>query len=138
MLDVADVSDRLLANCPLLAARVEVGMDVEQAKKRAVNSATALVMDLAEQASPPATVTDVHMQRLTARFGVLIAMPDQRRRDRANGLRAVRQQVRAALLGWVPFDGATDVAYVSGQMSDAKDGVVWWLDVFETLYLERA
>lgn len=138
MLEVMDVCDRLRAQCPLLGNRVEVGMDVEQAKKQAINNATALVMDLAELAEAPATITDVHMQRLGARFGVLLALPDQRRRDRTTGLRALRAQVRAALLGWVPFADATETAFVSGQMNDAKAGVVWWLDVFETHYLERA
>lgn len=138
MLDVIDVRDRLLGLCPLLAPRVEVGMDVEQARKRAINAPTALVMDLAEQAGEPATITGLHLQRVRSRYGVLLALPDQRRPGSAGGLRALRAQVRTALLGWVPFDGASESAFVSGQMSDAKDGVIWWLDVFETTYQERA
>jgi hypothetical protein len=138
MLDVTTVQARLLEACPDLARRVEVGMDVEQAKKRAINAATALVMDLAEQASEPATSTGLHLQRMRSRFGVLLALPDQRRLGAGGSLRAVRGQVRAALLGWVPFEGASETAFVSGQMSDAQAGVVWWLDVFETIYHERA
>lgn len=138
MLDVVDVRDRIQAQCPLFAQRVDVGMDVDQTRQVAINALTATVMDLSEVAESPVAATGLHLQRLASRVGVLIALPDQRRRDKSNGLRAARAQVRGALLGWVPFEGAAELSYVSGQMSDAKDGVVWWLDVFQTSYHARA
>lgn len=130
MIDVNHIRARLSEQCSVLR-QVDIGLNVDQAMQQSVQLARAWVIDLDERADRT-TTTDTS-QIITARFGVLLALPDLRRSDESNSLRDLRLQVRTALVGWA-LDGCRDTTFDSGSLV-AGGPVCWWMDAFRTQYI---
>ncbi len=74
-------------------------------------------------------------QLISVLFGVLIVLETARSAqglDVILELEAVRAQVRAALVGWVPDQGTGEpVTYAGGELVQFQgDGHLWWSDEF--------
>lgn len=109
------------------------GMDLK------TNLPAAYVLPLAEKADPN-QLADGVLQKVGARFGVVIAVSnlrDARGEQAHSGLDPLRSAVIAALLGWAPSDAHDPVEFVSGRILNFADGVLWWQDEFTTAYLLR-
>lgn len=76
-------------------------------------------------------------QLIGVMFGVIYAMPAGRTAmglDAVLALAAVRSQVRAALVGWVPDDDTGEpVTFVGGELLDMPNtrAQIWWADDFQ-------
>lgn len=132
------VEARLQAQCPLLR-QVGGSADLPAAEEALRARPAAFVVPLAERPSDPLLLGDP-VQRLSASVGVVLAVANLRdpRGDAAReDLVAVRQQVRAALLGWLPA-GCLDRLACAGSRLVRLDprGVLWWQDDFLASYLE--
>lgn len=97
----------------------------------------AYVIPLSETAAPAASV-DADRQVVAARHGVVLAIANSRGPrggDAADEIRAARQPVIDALLGWTPPDGWGPVHYAGGRLLRFAGGVAWWQDEFECEFL---
>lgn len=99
---------------------------------------------LAETAAPNEIITLV-MQKVTANFGVVLAVPNTinptglRNAVSSTGqLPALRASVKSSLLGWEPDGNHSPITYVGGRMVQVKGAVVWWQDEFTTDYYIRS
>jgi hypothetical protein len=99
------------------------------------------VIPLADSAAPNSLAGQALSQKVTERFGVVSAVrnvADATGEHSLNDLKNVRAQIKAKLLGWVPNAECEQVTYVAGNLIKLdNDAVLWWLDTFETSYLER-
>lgn len=94
----------------------------------------AFVIPVAETAGPSRLVNAVR-QQVAARIGVVLAIgghADPRGEGAAEDIEAVRKSVRDALLGWAPTADDEPLTFVRGAAVAFKDGVLWWLDEFQS------
>lgn len=95
-----------------------------------------------ERESAPAKVaaSGAHLQRITARVAVLIAVRnyrDPRGGDAMQDLQSRIADVRAALIGWKPDQALTTVDFRDGRLVSFDDAIVWWQESFDCDYLAR-
>lgn len=93
----------------------------------------AFVYPLTDQPAGNSLVGGVD-QRVTVRFGVLLALTNVRRTRAAAlpDLEAIRVAVRTALLNWQPT-GADDVCvFAGGSLRSLDDSILWWQDDYLT------
>lgn len=99
------------------------------------------VIPLADSAAPNSLAGQALSQKVTERFGVVSAVrnvADATGEHALNDLQGVRTQIKSKLLGWVPNAECEQVTYLGGNLVKLdNDAVLWWLDTFETSYLER-
>lgn len=133
-MDLSPVITRLQS---LLTGFKSIGsvVDLDAAIGGVLAVPAAFVMPLAESATALDTLQRTS-QRITSVFGVVLCVSN--RRDSLGAaaladLHSLRNQVRIALVGWIP-DAATaePVHYISGQsMRMDGDGRLWWIDQFD-------
>ncbi len=100
----------------------------------------AYVLPLADTANPNRMLSGAVEQRVSERFGVVLAITNARdaRGARANDdLEAIRAAVITALLGWQPASGYDPVEYGGGRMLALTNYILWWQLEFATAYFER-
>ena len=76
---------------------------------------------LVEDGAAADPVTLRPRQAVTLVYGVWLVCPREQ-------FRRQRQQVRAALFGWVPTEYHEPLAYAKGHTSDLRGDTVWWLE----------
>lgn len=125
----------------------EVGRDVLRAVEGALDLAAldgapqapcAWAIPVGDSAKPSGMATIVS-QMVTEQFAIVIAVKAPNDKTGAKGvdaLGAIRDAVRAALLGWAP-PGREPIEYRGGRLIDLKAGTVWWLDQYVTETLIR-
>jgi hypothetical protein len=128
--------------CPLLK-KVGGSADFGVAETALRNKLpAAFVIPLAEQASPNSSATTLVSQKVNQQFGVILAVSNLRDATGEKALAdlaAVRQQVFAALLGWIPLGERSAMELSGGNLQDMSDQVLWWQDVFNIdTYLRSA
>lgn len=100
----------------------------------------AYVLPLADSATP-SRLHGVHSQMVTARFGVEIMV--KHAGQAASGgpageaLEAVRNEIRAALMGWCPGPEFEPVTYVSGRLVNFEAGLAVWREEYSTRFEQR-
>lgn len=137
MLDLTTVRNRLLSLDGNPLRDVRITGNVELAMQEAVQAPRALLIDLGESFGRNATGAAQVSHMVQVEFGVLLAVPDLARGDQPSVLRAPREFVRRALLGWAPGSddsGLTAIECRRGQLM-AAGPVLWWLDTFATEYI---
>ena len=105
-----------------------------------IQAPAAFVIPSSERAGPSELVQRVS-QRVAFRFAVVLAIQNLRdmQGDAAQtDLDPIRQGVKAALLGWQPDAADSPITFVAGRLVKWADGVLWWLDEFETTYYVRS
>lgn len=126
------VIDRLRAACPslkLVDAIDEVATDAPPAQAPA-----AFVLSVRDRADPNRIASGSHRQRLEETFGVLLVVRNPGGKGQATlELEALKDEVRTALMGWLPGDAWTAAGYRDGSLVDAlPGGVLWWLQTYGT------
>lgn len=129
---LAPAVDRLAAQCPGLR---QVRLALEGALPGAYPSA--YVLPLSETATP-AELHDSDEQRIEARFAVELMV--KHAAQAASGgpaqeeLETLREEIKAALIGWQPGALFTPVAFAAGRLLDFSGGLAVWRDEFTTAY----
>lgn len=80
------------------------------------------------------------IQRVNASFFVALAVSNEgsaQGEGALGDLEPFRDQVKGALLGWVPASSFDPVAYVGGALVSFGDATLVWLDEFKTAYFIR-
>ncbi|MFM2056043.1 MAG: hypothetical protein RLY71_428 [Pseudomonadota bacterium] len=99
------------------------------------------VVPLAERALPPERLGP-HQQQIDQTFGTLLVVANRRDATGAASLvdlKALRGQVRAALMGFVPVPAEGEpCAYVGGRLLKWDDGRLWWSDEWQVATLWRS
>lgn len=97
------------------------------------------VLPMEESASDMAFAGD-NIQRVFAKFAVVLAVSNKADAAGAaavNSIEALRDQVKAALHGW-QAPGSTDcVRFTGGRLLSFSDGVLFWMDEFQTTFYYR-
>ena len=108
---------------------------------KAPRTPAAYVLLASDQPSPPISGSGGYRQRVTGRFGVLIAIRDQRVAQRgtakADELNQRIRELRDALIGW-RHPGATQgfstrLVAPCGVLA-FKQNVIWWQDIYAVEY----
>lgn len=107
--------------------------DLDAILRGPVPTPSAYVIPMTE-AAPPNELIGAFEQAVTVNFGVLLAFANRRDASGAaavSGLKALRDQIAAALLGWVP-DAANGepVNFTGGRLLRFDEGLLWWADEF--------
>lgn len=115
--------------------------NLESARTGKVPAPLISVIPLAETAGPNQFTGTVVQQQTSERFGVVVGVRNVR--DPAGAasmdeLKPVRDEIRAALLGWLPAEGYDTCTYRSGRVLGLQNGVLWWIDEFMTGTLIRS
>lgn len=126
------------------AGLLDVGGAVEYfaARESLKRSPAAFVLPAKDTAAANAFATEEIDQRVTARFGVIIAVKnvrDARGEAAMADLTPLRQAVWERLLGWIAAEGFSPCTYGGGRLLDLDEGaqVLWWVDEFDTDYHVR-
>ncbi|MGE0256931.1 MAG: hypothetical protein AB7N54_20215 [Alphaproteobacteria bacterium] len=109
-------------------------------KVRPAKTPSAWVIPVAERAGPPARATQVAHQRITVRFGIVIAVREisDAVGDKASAaIEPVHLAVVDALVGWRPEGHDSLVAYAGGRIVGFQTGFAWWLAEYETARFHR-
>lgn len=80
------------------------------------------------------------VQRVTGDMAIVCAvrnLTDARGEAAQIDLQALRVNVKAALLGWVPADGHTAIERGAGRLLAFRDGHLWWQDIYRSNYFEK-
>lgn len=132
---LSTVVERLRTACPSLVW-------IELALKSAIptNYPAAFVFPLAE--TPQAnSLASAMIQRVPTHFAVELMVKHTAAAGTggpaAELLEDVRDEVRAALLGWVPLAGVAPLEFAGGQLLDFTAGIATWRDQFSTSYFIR-
>lgn len=119
---------------------IGASVDLDAAIEGVVALPAAFVLPLAESATTQ-DLTGTTGERVTQAFGVMHCLSNRRDSQGAAALAdlvAVRRNLRAALVGWVP-DAATGepVHYTAGRLLRLDgDGRLWWIDEFQLITYE--
>ena len=133
---LAEIEDRLTASAPSLkfvqGAAEFAAIKANPPKNRQPG---ADVLPLRERAGANLVAVNATRQRNTVDFAVVLALgnfADRRGGTASKAMGAVRDEVKAALIGWQPTADMEQIEYSGGAIVDFRDGVVWWQDDFTT------
>jgi len=137
-LDVTPWITRLKDEATLLKQRVDGAAGLPTVKT-AVRTPAAWVIPSAERAAENQLVGG-HSQRVTETVEVITAVrnvKDKRGATAQGEMVPVRRAIKQALVNWSPSADHDPVEFVSGRLLKFGDGVLWWVDRFQTAYYER-
>ncbi len=133
-MNLTPVIDRLKS---LLTGFKSIGsaVDLDAAMGGVVAVPAAFVMPLAESATALDLLQQTS-QRITSLFGVVLCVSNKRDATGAAtlvDLVSLRNQLRNALVGWIPDPATAEpVHFAAGRLMRMDgDGRLWWLDEFE-------
>lgn len=81
------------------------------------------------------------IQHVQASFFVALAVSNEgsaQGEDALGELEPFRNQVKSALLGWIPIVNHDPVSFVSGSLISFNDATLLWMDEFKTAYYIRS
>ncbi|MGK2926111.1 MAG: phage tail terminator protein [Lysobacterales bacterium] len=140
-LDLKPWRERLIAEVPVLRS---VGQAADLAAARAAlrNTPQAFVMSVSDSpVSRAGAGNSVIAQNINATVAVVLLVSNQRAAlegsAAAEDLEAIRRQIWATLIGWIPPGGATAIQYSGGALVDFADSTVLHSDRFTTAYFVR-
>ncbi len=112
------------------------------AREALKRSPAAFVLPAKDTAGPNLFATEEIDQRVTGRFGVMLAVKnlrDAKGEAALNDLTPLRQAVWAKVLGWIPAAGFSPCVFGGGRLFDfdLENQVLWWVDEFDTDYHVR-
>lgn len=132
------VIERLRATVPVLRD-VGTAADFKAVQRLQDFPTPAAYVLLAEEAGEPKAAgnsTGTARQRVGAMFGVVLAVRSYRYAqlaDAADDLQSILDQVRGALVGWVPdLPLARGVQFVTGKVLDSDDTTLLWGEIYST------
>lgn len=133
---LAEIEARLEAMAPALkSVQGAVEFAALKANPPKNRQPAAYVLPLREAAGRNRAAVNAVRQRNEIRFAVVLALgnlSDRRGATASKALKAVRDEVKAALIGWPPTADHEQAEYSGGAVVDFRDGVIWWQDEFAT------
>lgn len=93
-----------------------------------------------EQAAAPEFAGD-NIARVAVSFSIVLAVSNKasaQGEGALGGLEAYRDQVKAALHGWVPAAGYDLVSFSGGRLMPFDNATLFWMDDFKTAYFMRS
>ncbi|MDD5249644.1 MAG: hypothetical protein PHY45_11695 [Rhodocyclaceae bacterium] len=139
-MDLHPIAQRIKTEVPALTAIGLAGDFQSALANLRIQTPAAFVLPGPERAGANEVVGEI-CQRVALRFVVALAVQNLRdmQGDAAQtDLDGIRKALAAALIGWIPPGAVYPVTYSSGRMGKWADGVLWWLDEFDTIYYLRA
>lgn len=136
----ASIILRLREQCPELRL-VGGAAQLESAIEALTATPAAFVLPARESATESPFMDQTVQQEVLAEFAVVIAaanLADDEGAAARESLQAVRDSVRTALLGWTPDDAMSGCEFVSGELAQFKDSLLWWTDSYSTTFLLRS
>lgn len=128
---------QIRARCPSFGGRVAGAVEFRIVpESTALQVPCAFVIPLDEQAEESRAQNAIS-QRLVETFGVVVALSntaDERGQASYRSLHALRGELWAALLGWVPDEGYGAIDFEGGQLLALDRARLWWQFEFSTDY----
>lgn len=81
------------------------------------------------------------ISRISVNFSVVLAVSNKasvQGEASLGGLESFRNQVKAALHGWLPAASHDPVGFAGGRLLSFDDAVLYWMDDFKTAYFIRS
>lgn len=132
---ILPVISRLQSECPLLTR-------VESAKSLLALGDDEIANDLpvafvysGKETSSTNEMINITRQRGARIISVMIAAGNID--AGSEPLEDVRDQIKSALIGWVPATNFEPIEYVEGELVDLSARVVWWRDNYVTFNYDR-
>jgi hypothetical protein len=134
---ILPVIARLKAQCALLANRVEPAKSLTQLSDEEIKTGLPIAFVYAfKDGASPSELINKTSQRVSKRFTVIIAAKTS---DAVSEpIEDVRDQIKAALIGWEPSATHDPVEFIGGEIVNITGGVTWWKDTYETLTYNRS
>lgn len=98
------------------------------------------VMVTGEKARP-SEIADVLIQHVDAQLGIAMVVrnvSDVTGAAAGLDMEALRAAVKAALFGWQPAEKYEQLERDQGKLLQFREGHLWWLDTYNTSYLDKA
>lgn len=98
------------------------------------------VLTMGEKAKPPSTA-NVLIQHVDAQLGIVMVVrnvADNTGQAAGIEMEALRLALKDALFGWQPASQYNPLERDQGNLMDYREGHLWWLDTFNTSYLDKA
>ncbi|TFF20539.1 hypothetical protein E3C22_16660 [Jiella endophytica] len=137
---VAEIEQRLVERCQAHFAIIAGAIDLATVKDRPPASPAAYVVPLRDVSADNSRMSDV-LQRTEMDVGVVIIVEnvsDATGAAAGQDLEVLKTAVRKALIGWQPASAEDVVTHVSGELTSAKGGTVWWEEQFATAYYQES
>jgi hypothetical protein len=133
---ILPIINRLKAECPLLANRVEVAQSLTSLSDDEINTGLPIAFIYSKKENATASeLINKTSQRVHKRFCVIIAAENSD--GVSEPLEDVRDQIRAALTGWQPDVTHDPCEFVDGEVLDVSKRMIWWYDTYITFNYNR-
>lgn len=126
-MDLAPVVERLRQQCPRfrqVGGAAEYGVVAD-----ALTAAPAAYVIEESSRAAPNELLGIVRQQVEVAVGVYLAVRDARDGGLAD-LPALRQEVWAALAGWLPAGAIRPLEYREGVLVSVAPGLIWWREVY--------
>ena len=136
---VAEIEARLVERCHARFAIIGDAIGLAAVRDRPKASPAAYVVPVREGSGENSRMTGV-LQRTEMDVGVVIIVDnvsDAIGAAAGEDLETLKTAVRAALIGWQPASAEDVITHVSGELTNAKGGTVWWEEQFATAYYQE-
>lgn len=138
---IAEIIVRLDADKEALGLKLVAGAAAlaQAIETRPAATPAVYVTPLAENPGP-AQFSGDDIQRIDAAIGVVFALKnvaDPRGEAAQADLQALRDAVKASLLGWVPLEHHAPLSRGPSALQDFREGTVWWQDIYLSSFYER-
>lgn len=138
-MNINNIIAQIQTHCPSIHS-VSGAIKLMEAMENPPQGVTAYVVPTGENSERNSTL-NVITQKINASFAVLVmmvySMNDDTGAQAYADIQAVRDELTNALLGFVPFDGASPIEHTSGSLANISPGVLMWNDEFVTDYYRR-
>lgn len=135
---VTEIEARLVERCQSSFAIIGDAIGLAAVRDRPPTSPAAYVVPIREVSGDNSRMTGV-LQRTEIDVGVVIIVDnvsDSLGAAAGEDLEVLKKAVRKALTGWQPASAEDVVTHVSGELTNARGGTVWWEEVFATAYYQ--
>ncbi len=132
---ILPILQRLKDNVELLDGRVEQAKSLTSLPDSEIKTGLPIAFVYSSSDSSPGLVAfNSAGQKVDVEFTVIIA---SRPVDIDNGTEAmedIRDEIKAALIGWDITPGGKAVGFVSGSVLDVSSKIVWWADTYNASF----
>ena len=122
---------RLKSNCALLNNRAEPAKSLTGLTDDEVKTGLPIAfVYAAKEAASPSDLVNATSQLVPKFFTVVIAAKTAS--ATVEYMEDVRDQIKAALVGYVPIANHDPIEFVGGEIINVTNGVTWWKDTYKT------
>jgi len=128
---ILPVIQHLIDNVALLSGRVEQAKSMTSLPDNEIkNSIPVAFVYSSVDTSPGMYVIDPSQQEVTVEFTVILASKQIDIKAGIEHMEDLRDQVKAALIGWKIDANHRGITFQSGALLDISPRTVWWADTF--------